>query len=307
MLKGFYIRKADRLALLYVLLGLAAVAVLFHLLGNNADEVAISADKRQTSDVLPVRSTTHKTSYIKRHTSDHYFAVPEPSVERFYFDPNTADSAQLLRLGLKPWQVKNVYRYRAHGGVFRKPSDFARLYGLTAKQYRELEPYIQISADYQPAATQLPQSSEEDEIDRSGYQTKLSAGEYVTLNNADTTALKTVPGIGSYYARRIANYGQRLGGYVSTAQLKEIEGFPEEALPYFQVDAGNIQRLSVNTLSLSKLRQHPYLNFYQARAIIDYRRLKGALHSIDDLRLLPEFPPEALNRLQPYLSFEETK
>lgn len=29
-------------------------------------------------------------------------------VETFPFDPNTADSTQLLRLGLQPWQVRNI-------------------------------------------------------------------------------------------------------------------------------------------------------------------------------------------------------
>ena len=83
----------------------------------------------------------------------------------------------------------------------------------------------------------------------------------------------------------------------------EIEGFPEEALPYFQVNTGEIRKLNLNTLSLSKLRQHPYLNFYQARAINDYRRLKGPLSSLDDLRLLPEFPAQAIERLRPYVEF----
>ena len=124
------------------------------------------------------------------------------------------------------------------------------------------------------------------------------------LNIADTTALRSVPGIGPYYARRIVNYGNRLGGYTHVSQLLEIEGFPEDALPYFQVDAGNIRKLNVNKLSLSKLRQHPYLNFYQARAICDYRRLKGPLHSLDDLKMLPEFPADVIARLRPYVSFE---
>ena len=72
--------------------------------------------------------------------------------ERFVFDPNTADSSQLLRLGLQPWQVRNILKYRAKGGVYREPTDFARVYGLTVKQYRELEPYIRISPDYRPAS-----------------------------------------------------------------------------------------------------------------------------------------------------------
>ena len=44
-------------------------------------------------------------------------------------------------------------KYRSKGGVFRSPMDFARLYGLTRKQFRELEPYITIGDDYAPAST----------------------------------------------------------------------------------------------------------------------------------------------------------
>lgn len=82
-----------------------------------------------------------------------YYATPSTKAERFPFDPNTADSTQLLRLGLQPWQVRNIYKYRARGGIYRQKEDFARLYGLTVKQYRELEPYIHISNDYLPAST----------------------------------------------------------------------------------------------------------------------------------------------------------
>ncbi len=44
-------------------------------------------------------------------------------------------------------------------------------------------------------------------------------------------------------------------------------------------------------------------NFLQARAIADYRRLHGPLKSLDDLRLLREFPPEAIERLRPYVEY----
>ena len=82
-----------------------------------------------------------------------YAVTPLRQPESFPFDPNTADSTQLLRLGLQPWQVRNIYKYRARGGVYRKKEDFARLYGLTVKDYRRLEPYIRISEDYLPAST----------------------------------------------------------------------------------------------------------------------------------------------------------
>ena len=323
----FYITKNDRIALVGVL-GVLLVCYGFVFFLGRDDDLSASSSQFMSEESTADGQGQHASRHAKEQS---YYAVPVQKAERFAFDPNTADSTQLLRLGLQPWQVRSIYRFRSKGGVFREASDFARLYGLTQKQYRELLPYIRISADYRPAAELVgPRSrngfyasslgrdeasstdgrplgadgNEASATSRVGYPVKLKAGEYVELNLADTTALKQVPGIGSYYARRITSYGRQLGGYVSAEQLLEIEGFPEESLPYFHVGAGDIHKLNVNTLSLSKLRQHPYLNFYQARAICDYRRLKGPLHSLDDLKMLPEFPADVIARLRPYVSFE---
>ena len=223
--------------------------------------------------------------------------------QRFPFDPNTADSTQLLRLGLRPWQVRNIYKYRARGGVYRKKADFARLYGLTVKEYRELEPYIRISSDYTTPAASLVGEEEHYERDTLKYPVKVEVPSSINLNTADTLQLRKVPGVGEAFARRIISYGQRLGGYVSPEQLREIEDFPADAIPYFVVNRPNIRKINVNQLTLNQLQRHPYISFYQAKAIMEYRRLRGPLQSLDDLKLHRDFPPEAINRLKPYVEF----
>ena len=223
----------------------------------------------------------------------------------FPFDPNTADSTLLLGLGLEPWQVRNIYKYRARGGIYRQPADFARLYGLTQKQYRQLEPYIRISSDYRPAS-ELPLSREvvtPATRDTLRHSVKLRQGEHIALNLSDTTLLQRVPGIGSAYARAVVNYRNRLGGFHDVSQLLEISGFPESALPYFQVSDEGVKKLKVNKLTLSQLRQHPYINFYMARAICDFRRLNGPLTSLSQLRNNRDFPPEVIRRLEPYIEY----
>ena len=59
------------------------------------------------------------------------YAEETETVETFPFDPNTADSTSLLRLGLAPWQVRSIYRYRARHGRFHVPEDFKRVPGMT--------------------------------------------------------------------------------------------------------------------------------------------------------------------------------
>ncbi len=135
------------------------------------------------------------------------------------------------------------------------------------------------------------------------FQMKIKKGEYVVLNTADTTILKSVPGIGPYYARKIVQYGQRLGGYVSVDQLDEIEDFPLDAKDYLVIRDAAPVKLNVNQLSLYELRRHPYINFYQAKAITDYRRLHGPIKSLNDLSLSKVFPPEDIARLLPYVAY----
>ena len=126
----------------------------------------------------------------------------------------------------------------------------------------------------------------------------------MNLNLADTNMLKRVPGIGSYWARRNISYRDRLGGFVSQSQLKEIDDeFPQAAIPYLKIALGDVHKLNVNTLTLGELKRHPYINYYQAKAIVDYRRLRGPIHSLNDLRLSKDFPPEEIKRLEPYVTF----
>lgn len=280
---------------------LLAVVVLSAVVVGIMDKGGMSSQLART-DSLTADSSIRKAAV--RRGGQYIYNVETVRRKLSAFDPNTADSTLLLSLGLQPWQVRSIYRYRAKGGIYRQPSDFARLYGLTVKQYKELLPYIHISDEYKPAAEVYGRT----DAVRSGrdtlrYPVKLRPGQYVTLDDADTASLRKVPGIGRYYASRIVRYRNDLGGYVSVAQLSEIEGIPEAALSYFRVTGGAVRKLNLNRLTLNELKHHPYINFYQARRIIDYRRLKGPLHSIDDLRLLKDFSQRDIDRLRPYVEF----
>ena len=288
-------RRSDRRIAVAALVVAALALVMIYLAGHY--------ELRPKEPLAADSIARQHPAYRQQRSKPIVYASEERRVETFDFDPNTADSTQLLRLGLQPWQVRNIYRYRARGGIYRTKEDFARVYGLTVKDYRRLAPHIRISADYRPAATLVAERPGA-ERDTLRYPVKIKDGEHIVLNTADTAQLKRVPGIGSYYARQVVRYGQRLGGYVSLDQLDEIEGFPQEAKRYMTIDSPHPQLMNVNKLTLNELRRHPYLNYYQAKAIQDYRRLHGPLHSLDDLRLSRDFTPADLQRLKAYVCFE---
>ena len=290
-MKFFYLQKSDRRVILLLLGIIVAALVVGYFFDGEPEEAAM--------EEVPAQKAGKQ-----QHPKASYYQGEPKQPELFPSDPNTADSTQLLRLGLQPWQVRNIYKYRAAGGIYREPSDFARLYGLTLKQYRQLEPYIRISEDYQPAARFISKDVTMEERDTMRYPVKLQPQERIVLNTADTAQLRKVPGIGHYFARKIVEYRERLGGYVSVQQLLEIENFPDTAVNYFIIpDDTQLRKLNLNRLSLNELKRHPYISFYQARAIVDYRRLHGPLESLQQLSLSRDFPPEAIRRLAPYVEF----
>lgn len=251
------------------------------------------------------KDNKRQSKYTGTRSRTYSYGTAEATAELFTFDPNKADSTQLRRLGLQPWQVRNIYKYRARGGVYRRKSDFARLYGLTKGQYKRLEPYISISEEYGPAAEIFSSEPEKAFVrDTVRYPLKIKIGEHIALNTADTAQLKRVPGIGSHFAAAVASYRNRLGGYYSTQQLKEINGFPLEALAYFTADASQTIRIDANKATLQQLRRHPYIGYYLARTIIEHRRLHGSINSFDDLKLYRDFTPEVIERLKYYLEFK---
>jgi len=251
------------------------------------------------------------------------------------FDPNTADTLTLVQLGLRPFVVNNVLRYRAKGGVFRQASDFRKIYGLTDEEFTVLAPYIVIrptsdvsSAQRQGLMMQDAADSLSKAYDKSRQTREMTEGSHrdsvpsllkeatyekiekyepgtlVDLNKADTTELKKIPGIGSAIARMIVTYRAQLGGFYEVGQLREINLDADPLLSWFAIDEADIRKLSVNSLSADRLRRHPYINFYQAKALVEHRRKHGALTSLQPFVLYEEFTASDLDRLSHYLSFD---
>ena len=132
----------------------------------------------------------------------------------------------------------------------------------------------------------------------------LPDGSLVDLNEADTTLLKKIPGIGSYYAKRIVEQRNNLGGYVSTQQLSEIKGLDSTAIRWFTIETDYKPcKLNVNKASFRELYRHPYLNYEQVKEIFNYRNNYGRIRAWEDLSLSRQFTKKDFERLTPYFTF----
>lgn len=358
-----FLTKSDRRALLILewilILGIFALWIrTIHKPMPQGNLPADSISSNSTSLYSDYKSSSfHKGAGRRKESS---FFVPE-SIETFPFDPNTADSTQLLRLGLAPWQVRAIYKYRSKHGRYHAPEDFKRLPGMTMELWNRLSPYIRISDEFRyltdsdlssqrqykhlsPSKSTEISSRDEKEDDSSPHAlsdssnredrkrdltprnednsleekksssyhgvgetgrkySKYPQGTVVDANVADTTELKKIPQIGSYRAQKIVAYRESLGGFVKVEQVMESCEMPDEVFEWFCVSDVPLHRLNVNKLSLRQLMRHPYITFYQARAIVEYRKKHGDLKNLGQLQFLDEFTEEDISRLSPYLEF----
>lgn len=220
------------------------------------------------------------------------------------FDPNTADSSTLVHLGFKPWQAKNMVKYRAAGGRYRKPEDLKKLYGMTDSMYRALTPYIYIAREEVDSVA--VDSLRKDSLPRWKEENKDTI---LNLRTADTVELKMIHGIGSYRARQIVRYREQLGGFVSVEQVLEAKGMEnvdaDSLLAHFWIDSVKIEPMNVNSVGVQRLSRHPYLRFEQAQAIYELRRKKIRLDSIQQLQQIECISAETLEKIAPYLNFDK--
>lgn len=202
-----------------------------------------------------------------------------------------------------------MMKYRKKGGIWRSAEDFKRLYGLTAEEYERLKPYIRIAPEDKPQTEYIPNKYNNPQPFKQDapYQRteKYVEGTKISLSEADTTALKGIPGIGSYYASKIVKYRNRLGGFNHIGQLEEIEGLPPGITRWFFLEPNpKIVRLRINHATFKELVRHPYLSYEQTKVIVNHIMRYGPLHNWKDLRLYKEFTDKDFARLQPYITFE---
>lgn len=227
---------------------------------------------------------------------------PEAAPSLFPFNPNTATQAQLAQLGLNNKLATRILNYRAKGGSFKIKSDFKKIYGLDTALYATLYPYLQLPDKLAP-----PKPSEA--VASTEVAAARTERKPFDLNQADTTLLKSIFGIGSKRAWRIVEYREKLGGLIDFAQLTEV--YSLDSVVIAEVEKRTFispdfvpRKLHINTATEKELAAHPYLTYKLAKAIVAYRFQHGHFQTIEDLGKITLLPAETINKIKPYLSFD---
>ena len=137
-------------------------------------------------------------------------------------------------------------------------------------------------------------------------QQPIAKSQKLNLNSADTTELKSLPGIGSFFAKNIVNYRNKLGGFIEKEQLLEVYAFDSTRMSNIEnliiIDTIELRKLNVNTDDFKTILRHPYIEYEDVKKIVNYRESKGMIKDWETyLKVVGR--EEVDERLEWYLGF----
>jgi competence protein ComEA len=186
------------------------------------------------------------------------------------FDPNEYTEADWLALGLSQKQTDVVLKFSSRG--LKSNDDLKKIFVIPT----ELFDLIKDSTYYpvHQSAKKFDEPTKKEFI-------------LVEINSAESDQLKTIPGIGDYFAAKIIEYRLKLGGFTSKEQLLEIWNFSPEKYEDIKdkivLNPKNVERININTATIDELKSHPYISYKVANSIVKMRLANGDYKVVEDI------------------------
>ena len=257
-------------------------------------------EKKLDSLLAIIDSASRKQTAIPSYPQEIFSGkVEKIEPELHPFDPNTIGREEWLAMDLPEKVFNGLENYRQKGGQIRSPEQILKLYNLSPELGEKMLPFIRTDSSL------LAKPKTE-------FRKKLfpEKPKYVpfNINQADTSQLMSVFGIGRGIANRIVRQRTALGGFYSKSYLYDVfaldsavveELFRKGYLP----ENPEIQKLNINLAEEATLALNPYVKKGLARIIVKYRSQHGPFKKPEDLLEIKVMKPETVEKLRPYLEF----
>lgn len=228
--------------------------------------------------------------------------LKESQAQPFYINLNKVSYDELISFGLKKSEAKNIINYVKSGGRFYKLEDINKLYLMNPELYAKLKPWLVFDKKQEKKIYEENKTNNEFSKPRTFFK---SPKIIFDINLADTLDLECLRGIGPSYSRRIINYRNKLGGYISLSQLKEVYGMTDSLynsiIPSLIIENPNPRKININKCNIKELISHPYLDYYISKSIIKFREDIKGIDSLSQLKLIQILDQETYNKIIPYL------
>lgn len=230
-------------------------------------------------------------------------AQPVEQDSLFQFDPNTASENDLVLLGIPAKTVGTLMNYRNKGGRFYQKEDLKKIYGFPEAVYDQLVPFIKI-ADKKPQKATF-KTTRPAYADRT-YKPKPKAPIIIDINQANAEEWKQLRGIGPVLSQRIVKFRDKLGGFSQVEQVAKTYGLPDSTFQAIKSQLRTspiLNKIAINEVDAATLQKHPFLDWRQAKAIVNYRELHGPFTGMEDLKKLHILSSELCAELNPYFEY----
>ncbi len=244
------------------------------------------------------------------------------------FNPNKLSIAQWQAMGVQPWVAKRVVNAVSKNYIFLQKNDLANFSGFPKEEYERLKNYIDLpdSVDRKEYYKNKYASSDKkyDNKNYKDYKNDKSENNYTSnyekkeytkyvpkliekfdINKADTATLKQIKGIGEKTANWIVSNRDKIGGFHSLEQVKEIPILSEDAFKELQKYAfiTSFKKININTADYETLKNHFYIKGKAASILLKYKKQHGSYKNIEDIKKSRALEDENLTKLIPYLEF----
>lgn len=282
----FTFSNKERSAVIF-LLSLMALFLLLPYFYSEKREIPL-VNKALSDFVSKNGETSISADSSSENIESHYIPKEKKSsteVSLFYFDPNTVTAEEWKKLGLRDKTIVTILHYRNKGGRFHTPNDIRKIWGINKEEADRIIPFAKIPQSGFPVFTKQSNQSLQG-IHQ--VQSDKFIPAIIDINVATIEDWKNLPGIGDVLANRIVKYRERLGGFISIAQVSKTYGVIDSVflkmLPYLQVTSSTIPKINLNQISAYDLKNRAEIPDLVAKAIVGYRQQVGRIEKVEDLK-----------------------
>ena len=184
--------------------------------------------------------------------------------------------------------------YQKSGGYFKQKEDLKRCYAFSDDFYNKIKNYVSIPKIKEPQNNKQPITNSQ---------------QLIELNQADSLQLISIKGIGPFYSKQILKYRKQLGGFLNYNQFSEIWGLDKLDVENLQkqtiIDTFYISKININLATIKTFRKHPYINYKEAKMIVNFKIQHGDFSSVKDIQKIKPISPEIFRKIAPYLKTDD--
>lgn len=221
----------------------------------------------------------------------------------YSFNPNFISDYKGYKLGMSVQEIDRLLAFRKENKYVNSAKEFQDVTKVSDSLLNVIAPFFKF-----PDWVNRKKDFTENKYSQNSDFVKKEKIVLIDINQATQEDLIKINGVGEVISLRILTQKEKLGGFVSMEQLKEVWGLSSEVIlnlnKYFTVaKLPNLNRIDVNNASLKELSQFFYFKYDLARQIVRYRSMNGDFNGIEDLMKVNGFPVEKANFITLYLSF----